>query len=95
MSHLTGLAYLNMKVGRNKSLSVNLLQVLNSNHNTLRVVTPWCLENIGFKRWTELLSTLQYCVNLVKLETGFTSISSSDTFQWTDVLRDLYLSHTV
>ena len=89
MAHLTGLTYLGMRVGRYKALAVNLLQVPNSNHNTLRVVTLWQLEKIGFKRWTEFLSALQCCVNLVKIDIVLTSMLSSDTSQWTETLRCL------
>ena len=89
MTYMTGLTYLEMIFGRNNLLSVNLLQVLNSNHNTLRVVKLWHLEMIGFKRWTEFLSALQCCVNLVKLDLAFTSISLEGIYQWADTLRCL------
>ena len=88
MAHLTGLTYLYMKYGY-ELLPANLLQVLNNNHDTLRVVTLWSLERIRFKSWTELLSALQCCVNIVKLEISYTSISSKDISQWTNTLRCL------
>ena len=88
MAHLTGLTYLDCNNGYDKSLSANLLRVLNNNHNTLRVVTLLSLE-IGFKSWTELLSALQCCVNIVKLEISHTRISSEDISQWTHTLRCL------
>ena len=89
MAHLTGLTYLDCNNGYDKSLSANLLRVLNNNHNTLRVVTLFSLEDIGFKSWTELLSALQCCVNIVKLEICVAPISSEDISQWTHTLRCL------
>ena len=88
LAHLTGLTYLEMKSG-NELLSANLLQVLNTNCNTLSVLVLWSLEDIGFQRWTEFLSALQCCVNIVMLQLSLTSISSDDSSQWAPTLRCL------
>ena len=89
IANLTGFTYLQMAFGYEESLSSKLLQVLNTNHSTLRVVKLCYLDNIGFQRWTEFLSAIQCCVNLIKLELRCISISSEDTSQWTDTLRCL------
>ena len=84
--HLTRLTYLEMSFEKDQTLSSNLIQILTINHSLLRVVKLWYLQSIGFKRWTEFLTALQSCVNLLQLELNLTFISSDDTFQWAHTL---------
>ena len=85
ISHLSTLSYLHMEGKQytpDISLSDSLLQLLDSNKSSIRVLTLVDLENIGFNRFDGFLRCLKSCTNLVKLELVSARINCDDVTLW-------------
>ena len=86
VARLTELTYLDIRSGSDKSISDSIVQVLNSNSSTLRIVKLRDLKGI---EWIRFLTSLKSCVNLVQLRLWSTSLPSDDSIRWNHSLQNL------
>ena len=91
ITHLSTLSFLD--IGYNQDTRVNLsdslLQLLDSNRHSIRVLELWNLENIGFSSLDGFLRCLHFCTNLVQLELHDARLSCDDVTLWCSTLHSL------
>ena len=91
ITHLSTLSFLRIGYYQDTrvNLSDSLLQLLDSNRHSIRVLELWYLEEIGFSSLDGFLRCLQFCTNLVKLELYDARISCDDVTLWCSTLHSL------
>ena len=91
ITHLSTLSYLDIGYYQNTrvNLSDSLLQLLDSNRASIRVLELRHLENIGLSSLDGFLRCLQFCTNLVKLKLRYARISCDDVTLWCSTLHSL------
>ena len=91
ITHLSTLSYLRIGYYQDTrvNLSDSLLQLLDSNRHSIRVLELWYLEEIGFSSLDGFLRCLQFCTNLVELELRNARISCDDVTLWCSTLHSL------
>ena len=82
--NLSRLTYLQVRDvnSEDKSIHVQLLDIISKNSHTLRGVKLYAFNTIGIESWSMFLDCLQLCKNLVQLELENIVLSSDDVTHW-------------